>query len=80
MSEEIYTRLPPLKQKISDLLREREDSSEKYFELVYQESMTTNKYKITITLVEEDFFIDGKGRKWILASEVERVNKEHPIL
>lgn len=37
--------------------------------ILYQEKQTGPGYKITIEEIQEKFFIDSKGRKWLMASD-----------
>jgi hypothetical protein len=70
MTEEYVKRLPDLKRLISGLVsRSDEPLSEGPISFIYQYSKEDSRYKITVELLEEDFYIDSKGRKWIRAKD-----------
>lgn len=70
MNREIITHLPTLKQQLSHIIQAwpLKDLPKT---LVYQKDVSEPKYEIIIQTVEEKFFIDSKGRKWLRADDDE---------
>lgn len=57
------TKLQDLKKEISHIMAESENT-EFPLEIVYNRGVEHKQFKITIEEIEEDFFIDPKGRRW----------------
>lgn len=61
-------KLSELKKTIGQIINEA-NSKEFPRELSYSRGIEYPKFKITIEEIEEDFFIDSKGVKWIKSKE-----------
>jgi len=67
-------KLAELKRKIGHFLKE--DAIEGFPQsITFCRGIEYPKYKITIEEIEEDFFIDSKGTKWIKSKNEEVENK-----
>jgi hypothetical protein len=62
MKEEIK-KISELKRSVGRLIHETPDRELPQI-LIYKEGLEFSKYKITIEVVQEDYFVDGKGQKW----------------
>ena len=45
------------------------DNTEFPKEITFNRGIEFDKFKITIEVLEEDFFIDSKGKKWVKVKE-----------
>jgi len=69
------SRIAELKKVIVKILHEVDDRTFPKT-LIYNRSIESPKYRITIDEIEEDFFIDSKGIKWVkFKEEPEQLNK-----
>ena len=59
----VITKISELKRVISDVIKGKMDDILPVV-LTYHEGMEFSKYKITIEAMEEEFFVDAKGKKW----------------
>lgn len=65
---EYFTRISRLKKRIGDCIKLQPDCNFPV-DFIFQQSLDDSKYKITIQLIEEDFFFDKKGVKWVKSKE-----------
>ena len=54
-----------LKKRIGDFVDQDEDERESKAIFLLDESLESTKFKITIEEIEQDFYIDKKGVKWV---------------
>jgi hypothetical protein len=66
MEKDTITRLPELRRRVSSVVGKDIDEP---VEIYFQDGVISPKYKITIEMIEDDYFIDAKGRKWLRAKD-----------
>ncbi len=69
MIQDVFDRMHALKRKIQQIIEYHPESTDEPHSIYYKQDIVSPKYKVTITLIEEDFLIDSKGRKWIKAPQ-----------
>lgn len=62
--ENKISKISELKRALSIALKATPDN-ELPLTYIFDEGMEFSKYKITLELIEQDSFIDKKGRKWV---------------
>lgn len=70
----LFTKTQDLKKVIAQLVKE--EKTGKFPQVItFSRGLEYPKFKITIEEINEDFFIDSKGIKWVKAKE-DKENKE----
>ena len=67
---ELITKIAELKKRLGQIIKEIPDVNLPTI-LEFHEGMEFPKYRITIEALEEDFYIDAKGKKWKRVKEDE---------
>lgn len=68
--QEIITKVAELKKRIGYIINDHPHLDEPVT-LEFHEGMEFPKYRITIEALEEDFYVDAKGKKWKRVKEDE---------
>ena len=63
MEIETFDKISLLKNYIADVVR-TSHAAELPISILFHEAVNANKYKITIEVIEQEYFIDSKGIKW----------------
>ena len=66
--EQRFAKISELKARITELIRQNSINGFPQT-LVFNERAGLPRYKITIDAIQEDFFIDEKGTKWMKVKE-----------
>ena len=64
MKTEEITKINELKSNITNCIRQ-ESKNQFPMHFLYKDTLTAPLFKITVEIVEKDFFIDDRGIKWI---------------
>ena len=64
-----FNNLSEFKKSLSQLLKDTSDGTTK--KIIYNRGLEYPKYQITIEEIEEDYFVDSKGVKWVKASRAD---------
>lgn len=64
-----FNNLSELKKSLSQIMKDTSDGTTKT--IIYNRGLDFPKYKLTIEEIEEDFFIDSRGVKWMKVNKAD---------
>ncbi len=67
MKDETYKKISEFKRRLTEIITNGRFEEDKCHELFFKQDDLSPKYRVTIEMVNEKFFIDSLGRKWVRA-------------
>ena len=69
-----FNNLSELKRSLSQIMKDVSDGTKKT--IIYNRGLEFPKYKLTIEEIEEDYFVDSKGEKWMKVSKAKLADED----
>lgn len=70
------SKLSELKKSIGQIINDNSPNRDFPKVITFNRGIEFTKYKITIDEIEEDFFVDSKGTKWVKANKSTDMEKD----